>query len=63
MEKEIPILYNTKAECCGCSACFSICPKSAIEMFVDEEGFEYPKVNPEVCIRCYRCINVCPVKS
>ena len=29
-EKEIPILYNRKEECCGCTACLAICPKEAI---------------------------------
>ena len=30
--KPIPVLYENKADCCGCSACYAICPKSAIEM-------------------------------
>ena len=42
MEKEIPILYKRKEECCGCTACHAICPKDAISMVEDEEGFEYP---------------------
>lgn len=62
MEKENPVLYNKKDECCGCTACFAICPKSAITMVEDEEGFEYPQINSEKCIKCYRCVNVCPIK-
>lgn len=31
-EKNIPVLYNNKAECCGCTACNAICPKQAISM-------------------------------
>ena len=38
MTKEIPILYNRKEECCGCTACYAICPKEAICMAEDEEG-------------------------
>ena len=44
MEKEIPVLYKRKEECCGCSACYSVCPKEAILMLADNEGFEYPKI-------------------
>ena len=34
-----------KKNCCGCSACASICPKSCITMKEDEEGFLYPHVD------------------
>lgn len=60
--KEIPILYNRKEECCGCSACSSICSQDAINMVEDYEGFEYPQIDGDKCIRCYKCIKVCPVK-
>lgn len=30
---------NDKKNCCGCTACYTICPKSAIQMKKDEEGF------------------------
>lgn len=62
MNKQIPILYKRKEECCGCSACFSICPRNAIFMKEDEEGFEYPHIIEDKCIRCYKCIGVCPLK-
>lgn len=61
--REIPILYRKKTECCGCSACYAICPFLAIEMIVDEEGFEYPHIEEKKCVRCYQCINVCPIKK
>ena len=65
MEKDskriIPILYVRKEDCCGCTACFSICPNSAIIMIEDEEGFEYPKIDEEKCVKCYMCLKVCPV--
>lgn len=61
--KEIPILYNKKEECCGCAACYSICPQSAISMIEDEEGFEYPQIDEKCCIRCYSCLMVCPFKE
>ena len=59
----IPILYNKKEECCGCTACYAICPKNAISMVMDEEGFDYPKIGESKCIRCYQCVNVCPIKT
>lgn len=61
--KEMPILYKRKEECCGCTACYAICPKEAICMAEDEEGFEYPQINDDKCIRCYQCIIVCPIKA
>lgn len=41
----IPVLYKRKEECCGCTACYAICPKKAIFMVEDEEGFEYPQID------------------
>lgn len=47
--------------CYGCSACASVCPKYAIKMLPDEEGFKYPNINKEQCIECGLCEKVCPV--
>lgn len=58
-----PILYMTKQECCGCTACYSICPKSAIIMKMDEEGFYYPIINDNKCVACLKCVNICPLKN
>ena len=35
----------------------------AISMLPDEEGFLYPVVDAEECIRCYSCLKVCPYKE
>ena len=56
-------LYKNKNECCGCGACYAICPVKAIEMKEDEEGFLYPYINTEICIECFRCYVVCPFKD
>ncbi|MEY8309985.1 4Fe-4S binding protein [Erysipelotrichaceae bacterium 51-3] len=61
--RQTPVLYKRKEECCGCTACYAICPKKAISMTEDEEGFEYPKIDEDKCIACYRCIRVCPIKA
>lgn len=63
MAKDLPVLFKEKEECCGCSACYSSCPKNAISMLADLDGFEYPQVDAEKCIRCYLCLRVCPFKK
>ena len=62
-DKTSPILYKRKEECCGCTACYASCPRDAIAMMPDEEGFEYPVIDYNKCIKCYNCINVCPIKK
>ncbi|MCD8348895.1 MAG: 4Fe-4S binding protein [Lachnospiraceae bacterium] len=32
-------------------------------MVEDSEGFLYPKVDEEKCIRCYKCLSVCAFKE
>lgn len=75
--KPLPELYTDKKLCCGCELCVSICPitianKSkgftneddrAIFMYPDEEGFIYPVVNAAKCLRCYKCMRLCPIKE
>ena len=52
-----------KTECCGCTACVSVCPRKCISMEVDAEGFGYPKVDMESCVDCGLCEKVCPLKN
>lgn len=52
-----------KSDCCGCSACESKCPKHAINLIADDEGFKYPVVDDEQCVECGLCIAVCPIIS
>lgn len=58
-----PILFDNKSKCCGCTACFSVCPKNAITMEPDEEGFLYPEIDKAKCIKCGICLKVCPFKQ
>lgn len=61
--KAYPDLFNNKENCCGCSACYAICPMHAIKMKFDKEGFLYPAVDTEKCVCCYKCLNVCAFKA
>ena len=49
--------------CTGCSACANACPRNAIKMRADIEGFLQPVINEELCIDCGLCRNVCHVLS
>lgn len=54
------IRLEDKANCCGCSACSSVCPKQCITMKADREGFMYPVIDEDKCIDCGLCEKVCP---
>lgn len=56
-------LFNQKQDCCGCSACVTVCPKGAVAMQQDEQGFFYPFIDQNRCIHCNQCHSVCPFKS
>lgn len=45
--------------CYGCGACKDACPKQAIAMEPDEEGFLYPVIDERVCDDCGKCQEVC----
>ena len=50
-------------ECTGCTACGSVCSKSAISFKQDRLGFLYPEINQEICINCGLCRKTCPNNS
>lgn len=50
----------SKELCTGCTACVNVCPRDAISMRRDEEGFPYPAWENEKCIHCGKCLAVCP---
>lgn len=49
--------------CTGCSACVNACPVSAIAFVPNDKGFLIPKVDESKCIKCTKCLAVCPSLS
>ncbi len=56
----LPTLAPTEA-CTGCSACRAACPRDAIAMAADGEGFLRPSVDAAKCVGCHACERACPV--
>lgn len=54
------IVLSNEYECCGCTACQSVCPNDAITMAADREGFKYPHINQDLCVNCHICEKTCP---
>ncbi|MEG1684009.1 MAG: Coenzyme F420 hydrogenase/dehydrogenase, beta subunit C-terminal domain, partial [Oscillospiraceae bacterium] len=50
-----------KNACTGCAACANGCPKNAIAMQPDREGFLVPVVDHSLCIQCGHCTAICPI--
>ena len=53
------IQITDKSQCCGCTACASICTHDAITMQPDVMGFLYPVVDKDKCVDCGLCEKVC----
>lgn len=50
-----------KSNCTGCMACAAGCHTGAIEPRESNEGHIYPYVDSEKCMKCGKCLKVCPV--
>lgn len=53
------ITIKKTADCCGCTACASVCTHDAITMRPDALGFLYPEVDKDKCTDCGLCEKVC----
>ena len=52
-----------KSICTGCGLCAAVCPKGAIAMKPDEEGFLQSVLNAEACVDCGLCLKGCPAEA
>ena len=58
----MPKSFERPERCFGCGACAFRCPKDALRMETDAEGFRVPVFDPARCIACGHCADVCPAK-
>lgn len=49
--------------CCGCGACAAVCPRDAIRIVEDADGFQRCEVDCDACISCGTCLKVCPMSE
>lgn len=52
-----------KSSCCGCGLCAELCPRNAISMEYDVDGFKFPTIDNERCINCGICVKKCSFKN
>lgn len=45
--------------CTSCQMCAAVCPKDAISVGLDADGFYRPAVDPVRCVDCGLCVQVC----
>lgn len=54
---------SNKLTCTGCGACAPACPRGAIKLLPDVEGFCYPVIDECLCNGCGRCTRTCPLST
>lgn len=54
-------ILDIKDSCTACGACVSSCPKQALQLAYDDEGFYFPQLNVSKCVDCKSCEKVCHV--
>ena len=57
------LIYYDYSHCQQCGACEAVCPKEVISFRRLEDGTHRVVVDDDRCIRCKRCVNVCPANK
>ncbi len=60
MKTQTPNLCSAEL-CSGCASCRNACPRDAIAMSSDAEGFLAPVVDAGKCVGCKLCEKACPI--
>lgn len=55
--------YRITDLCCGCGACAAVCPRKAITICQNADGFEHYVIDEATCVRCGMCRTVCPYRQ
>ena len=50
---------KTGRACTGCSMCAAVCPKKAISINLNQDGFYLPILDADKCVNCGLCQKVC----
>lgn len=61
--KEIEQEYSITACCSGCGGCIKPCPKNAIELKMNKNGFYEANINKQLCVKCGICKKICGFNS
>lgn len=51
------------SKCTGCMACVNVCVHHAVKIKTDEEGFDRPYIDSNLCVDCGLCSKTCPINQ
>ena len=53
-------ILSVSSICCGCGACYAVCPKGIISIPLNKDGFYQIDIKEDECVSCGKCVKVCP---